>query len=90
MNIKQNLIELNKLYFKEFPEDKQYKYWSGCNYWICQGKNKFEPIGSAWSMYDCHLCDKVDWCKAKRDMPIWEWNKYIEKNLIMWRNEAYN
>ncbi len=46
------LDALNELHFKQFPEDIILK-WSGCNYYINQGNNEHEPLGTAQSIHDC-------------------------------------
>ncbi len=56
-------------------------FWSGCNYWVNQGKSEVEPIGTAMSMHDCDACEKVGFCKAKRTAPIWRYNAETEEML---------
>jgi hypothetical protein len=57
------------------------QYWAGCNRWINQGKNEFEPIGTATSMHDCDDCEKIDYCKLKKESDMWEWNEEIELQM---------
>lgn len=56
-------------------------FWSGCNYNVNSGKNKFEPLGTAQSMIDCDGCPHIERCTVKREAPIWEHNEEIEREL---------
>lgn len=55
--------------------------WSGCNYYINQGANEHEPLGTAMSMHDCMGCKKFDFCTVKQDSEVWKWDTEIEKEL---------
>jgi len=59
------------------------EYQSGCNYWINQGINEFEPIGTATSMHDCGDCKHLDICLVKKETDVWEYNKETHDEL--WR-----
>lgn len=56
-------------------------YYSGCNYWINQGKNEFEPKGTATSMHDCEGCEDIKICGMKRKTDIWKYNEEIKEFL---------
>lgn len=76
-----SIIEkINEDYYIHYPEDKN-KKWSGCNYYINQGKNEHEPIGTAQSMHDCNGCESYNRCAMKKDNPTWFYNKEIEEEL---------
>lgn len=60
--------KLNALY----PDNKPASgYWSGCNYYINRGNNEVEPVGTATSMHDCDVCDKIATCTDKKRQPVW-------------------
>lgn len=33
-------------------------YFSGCNYYVNDGSNEYEPKGTATSMHECGNCEK--------------------------------
>ena len=81
--------ELNKLnadYLKHYPQEANYK-WSGCNYYINQGKIEHEPLGTAQSIHDCEECERIGYCEANFDTPTWFWNNEIESDLKSIINE---
>ena len=48
-------------------------YWSGCNYWINKGKNKYEPIGTATSIHECTCTgEELEKCKLKKLTEVWK------------------
>ncbi|MEK4025399.1 hypothetical protein [Sporosarcina sp. FSL W7-1283] len=56
-------------------------YWAGCNYYINQGNNDHEPIGTATSMHDCGGCDRLNDCLIKMNTDTWEINDGIVKEM---------
>jgi len=72
----EELDELNADYLKHYPQETNFK-WSGCNYYINQGKIEHESLGTAQSMHDCEACERI----ANFDTPTWFWNKEIEQRL---------
>ena len=77
---------INADYLKHYPKEANLK-WSGCNYYINQGNNEHEPLGTAQSMHDCEWCERFDYCEAKLDTPTWFWNNEIESDLKSIINE---
>lgn len=65
------------------PEDKDIEHWSGCNYYINQGKYDTEPLGTATAMHDCGNCEKVPFCLVKQPTRIFEMSNDIQKDLDM-------
>lgn len=57
------------------------KFFSGCNYHVNQGKNRFEPVGTATSMHDCDRCESLEYCKVKQSTEVWTYNKEIAEQL---------
>jgi len=76
----EELDKLNTDYLKHCPQESNLK-WSGCNYYINQGSNKHEPLGTAQSMHDCDNCERLDYCEANFDTPTWFWDNEIEQRL---------
>ncbi len=56
--------------------------FSGCNYWINQGKYPEMPLGTATSMHDCEGCEKLNYCLVSKDTEVWKYNK--EEMLKKW------
>lgn len=62
-------------------------YWAGCNRWVNQGKNEYEPVGTATSMHDCGGCERLVECSIKQLVPVWEWTDGIEEQMEQeWRS----
>jgi len=49
-------------------------WYSGCNYYINQGKNDYESLGTATSMHDCVNCEELDKCPLKKEEETWEYS----------------
>ena len=77
---------INADYLKHYPKDANLK-WSGCNYYINQGKIKHEPLGTAQSMHDCEACERIDYCEANFNTLTWFWNEEVEQRLKYIINE---
>lgn len=61
-------------------------YWAGCNRWVNRGANEYEPIGTATSMHECLSCERVPYCKLKKETDVWEWSEEIENKMSQdWR-----
>lgn len=73
--------EVNSLHFNEYPEDIKITEWSGCNYYINQGNNEHEPVGTAQSMHDCIDCERISYCLVKQPTPTWEYSEEIKKQI---------
>lgn len=80
IDTQEELDKLNADYLKHYPKEVNLK-WSGCNYYINQGNNEHEPLGTAQSMHDCNGCDRLDYCEANFDTPTWFWNGKINREL---------
>lgn len=57
-------------------------YYSGCNYWKNYGANEFEPVGTATSMHECDDCHRVEYCLAKKEYDVWDFNE--TKQVRLW------
>ena len=77
---------INADYLKHYPKDANLK-WSGCNYYINQGKIEHEPLGTAQSMHDCEACERIDYCEANFNTLTWFWNEEVEQRLKYIINE---
>ncbi len=73
--------ELDNINKKQNSLDNIISKWSGCNYYINQGNNENEPLGTAQSIHDCEGCERFDYCKVKIDTPTWFWNEKIENEI---------
>lgn len=82
-SIDHEIYDLNMKYFAETLSDRTTLNWSGCNYYINQGKTEIEPIGTATSMHDCGGCKYIRTCILKKQTPIWRWNEEMEIQRIM-------
>lgn len=66
------------------------QYWSGCNYYINNGGNDNEPLGTAMSMHDCDGCAKLATCTAKKTTPVWPYDKAEhERHFTLTEEEDY-
>lgn len=61
--------------------------WSGCNYYINQGNNEYEPIGTAQSMHDCNACELDGNCPLQKDTETWEYTPEHGKLADEWVGE---
>lgn len=69
---------------------EQEHYFSGCNYYVNRGQNKFEPVGTATSMHDCDGCKSLDYCKVKQKTEVWKYNDEIAEQLKKGWEETLN
>jgi len=61
--------------------------WSGCNYWVNQGKCLEEPIGTATSMHNCDGCAHDGSCPLQKENQMWPYDEDHDKRSTEVTNE---